>query len=371
MTADPGSLYSFPFMTRLTVQFLRGLTLVLMFVTPARAQDASTPTTVPEMWNAWCARCHAADGSGKVAVPTITVEPMDFTDCTVTTPEGDSDWEAVIANGGPAVGLSSQMPAFGDFLKPEQITEFVTFIKKFCTETGWPSGNLNLPRPLFAEKAFPENEFIIAPVASHRKGEPTEFELAAIYERRLGRRGQIEAVLPFGSVNPAGERNSGMSDMELGFKFALNPAWSNHLASVGFDVVVPIGSESRGLGGGTVVFEPYLSTATVIGSQTYLQTQFKLELPRRRPWADRATVYNIYIGRDAELLPSTFTYGVELNGESDEVGLTPQIRKGLSKSGALAGAFGVRIPLNKRDEQGVKWLGYLLWEYLEPVRSRR
>ena len=54
------------------------------------------------------------------------------------------------------------------------------------------------------------------------------------------------------------------------------------------------------------------------------------------------------------------------------LGLNPEyIRKGLSKSGALAGAFGVRLPINKRDEQGVKWVGYLLWEYLEPVLSRR
>ena len=87
--------------------------------------------------------------------------------------------------------------------------------------------------------------------------------------------------------------------------------------------------------------------------------------------AEPNTVYNIYFGHDAKLLPSSFTYGIELNGENDELAFTPQIRKGLSKSGALAGAFGVRIPINKRDEQGVKWVGYLLWEYLEPVLSRR
>jgi hypothetical protein len=323
------------------------------------------------MWDAWCARCHAKDGSGKIPEPTITVEPMDFTDCSVSTPEGDSDWEAVISQGGPVVGLSSQMPAFGDFLSPAQISEFVSFIKKLCTEPGWPSGNLNLPRPLFAEKAFLENEFIFAPVASHRKNEPTEYEFAAIYERRIGKRAQIEAILPLGSLDPGGGRNSGVGDIELGLKYALNPTTSNHLVSAGFDLVLPTGREARGLGGGTVVFEPYIATATVIGSQSYVQAQFKIELPRRNPWQDRAVVYNIYFGHDAKLLPSTFTYGVELNGENDELAFTPQIRKGLSRSGALAGAFGVRIPLNKRDEQGVKWAAYLLWEYLEPVLSRR
>ncbi len=347
------------------------LALLLGFGPQAMAQDAPIPTTIPEMWDAWCSRCHGKDGSGKVDVPTITVEPMDFTDCSITTPEGDPDWEAVIAKGGPITGLSSQMPAFGDFLTPAQISEFVGFIKQFCKEAGWPSGNLNLPRPLFTEKAFLENEFILAPVASHEKGWPAEYEMDAIYERRLGKRTQIEFILPIGSLDPGGGRRTGVGDVELGFKVALNPMTSNHLVSAGFDVVLPTGKRSRGFGGGMAIFEPYVATATTIGSQSHLQVQLKLELPQHHAWRDRTTVYNIYVGHDAKLLPSTFTFGIELNGENDEVALTPQIRKGLSKSGALAGAFGVRLPLNRRDEQGVKWVGYLLWEYLEPVRSRR
>jgi len=338
---------------------------------PALAQDAQMPKTVPEMWTAWCSRCHGKDGTGKVAEPTVTVRPMDFTNCSLATAEGDPDWEAVISKGGPVVGLSSQMPAFGDFLTAAQVSEFVGFVKKFCAEPGWPSGNLNLPRPMFAEKAFLEDEFILAPVASHRKDEPKEYELAAIFEKRLGKRAQLEAVLPIGSLDAGSGRNSGIGDIELGLKYALNPTTSNHLLTAGMDFVLPTGSEEKGLGGGLFGFEPYLATASTIGSQSYLQTQIKLELPSENTWKDQVTVYNIYFGRDVKLLPSSFTYGVELNGENDELAFTPQIRKGLSKSGALAGAFGVRIPINKRDEQGVKWVGYLLWEYLEPVLSRR
>ena len=174
--------------------------VTVVTVAASRAQDA-TPRTVPEMWDAWCSRCHGKDGKGKVDQPTITVEPMDFTDCRVTSPEGDSDWEAVIARGGPVAGLSSQMPAFGDFLSPQQVTEFVAFIKKFCGETGWPSGNLNLPRPIFAEKAFPENEVILVPMVSHKKDEPVGFSFAAVYERRIGKRGQIE----IGAADGVGE----------------------------------------------------------------------------------------------------------------------------------------------------------------------
>ena len=324
--------------------------MTLVAVAASHAQNA-TPKTVPEMWDAWCARCHGKDGTGKVAEPTITVEPMDFTDCRVTSPEGDSDWEAVIVKGGPVVGLSSQMPAFGDFLSPQQVSEFVAFIKKFCGETGWPTGNLNLPRPIFAEKAFPENELILLPMVSHKKDEPVGVSFATVYEQRIGKRGQIEMVLPMEAASTGGVRASGVGDFEIGVKYALTPRASNHLFSAGFDVSMPTGNEETGLGAGQFVFEPYLSTATVIGSQSYVQTQLKLEFPQDNTWDDVVTVYNIYFGRDAHLLPSTFTFGVELNGENEEVALTPQIRKGLSKTGALAGAFGVRLPLNHRTSR--------------------
>ena len=97
------------------------------------------------MWGAWCARCHAQDGSGKITEPTVAVEPMDFTDCKVTTPEPDADWDRAIAKGGPGVGLSPQMPAFEDSLTPEQISGFVSHIRGFCKETGLAERQYQFP----------------------------------------------------------------------------------------------------------------------------------------------------------------------------------------------------------------------------------
>ena len=45
---------------------VRCAALVFSLASPAIAQEAQMPKTVPEMWNAWCSRCHGKDGSGKV-----------------------------------------------------------------------------------------------------------------------------------------------------------------------------------------------------------------------------------------------------------------------------------------------------------------
>lgn len=351
------------------------------------------PTTIPEMWDAWCARCHAQDGSGKVAEPTIAVEPMDFTDCKVTSPEPDADWELAIASGGPAVGLSSEMPAFGDALTPAQVREFVIHMRGFCRERGWPSGNMNFPRPIFTEKAFPENELVILPMVTHVRpevfilgaGAPsipadttlTDFDLMAVYERRFGKRGMWEVAMPIASHDTSGfARRQGIGDIELAAKYVLHASpigWAEarpYILSVGFEAALPTGSEVRGLGHGTTVFEPYLAFGTMVGN-LYVQAQAKAEFPVNTAKAARAFVYNLYAGRDTSSSPNTWTLGVELNGENQELALTPQVRKGLTKTGALGAAIGVRLPITERREQGTRLVSYLLWEYLEPVRARR
>jgi mono/diheme cytochrome c family protein len=355
---------------RRRVGVLVGVLCLLAVSAVASAQTPPTPTTIPEMWNAWCARCHAKDGAGKVAEPTVKIQPRDFTECKSATGEGDPDWALAIAKGGPAVGLSDQMPAFGDSLKPEQIDGFVSYLRAFCTEKGWPDGNLNLPRPIFTEKAFPEDEFVIAPVAIHVKDQPTTWGFSNIFEKRISKRFQVELDMPVASVIGPNGRATGYADTELGLKTVLNPNAHNHVATFGFDFVIPTGNDSKGLSEGAG-FEPYVATASAWGT-TYLQTQFKLELPKDGPWANKVGVYRMYVGHDLNLTPRGWTLGLELTGENDEAAITPQFRKGLTPTGAIAMGFGVSLPVSKRDEQGVAYVGFLLWEFLEkPYISRR
>ena len=53
------------------------------------------------------------------------------------------------------------------------------------------------------------------------------------------------------------------------------------------------------------------------------------------------------------------------------LGEPPVIGPGAAISNAVCNALGVRVPVNCRHEHGVAVVGYLLWEYFEPVLSRR
>ena len=344
---------------------------------PKLAQQRASeggPTTIPAMWGAWCARCHADDGSGKVKEPTIKVVPMDLRDCSWTTNEPDADWERAIAKGGPGVGLSSEMPGFEDSLTPNQIAGFVSHMRGFCQETGWPSGNANFPRPIITEKAFPENEFVLVPAVSHET-EPhsaasTDFSLVAIYERRLGRRAMYEVAVPFYSLDFQSSRDSEIGDVAVAFKYAAYAsATMPGIVSFGLETTLPTGQLYKGFGKGTVVFEPFVAAGTMLGNW-YVQSSGKVELPVD-PLVDRAYLYNLYVGRDSSAAPNSWTGGVELNGENKTVWITPQVRKGLTGTGALAASLGVSIPVKYRGEKVVSWVGYLVWEFLEPFRARQ
>jgi len=325
------------------------------------------------MWTAWCARCHAENGSGKVSEPTVTVVPMDFTDCRVATPEPDADWERAIAKGGPGVGLSPEMPAFEDSLTPQQITLFVSHMRGLCTETGWPIGNTNFPRPILTEKAFPENEVVLLPAISHYSEETapsiTEGSFKAIYERRFGKQSMVEIAVPLVTTNSLLTRTSGLGDISIGLKHAASFT-NSRIISVGLEVAFPTGDRFKAHGSGAIKIEPYLSAGFLLGNW-YWQSQLKPEISTNTVRARHHFVYNTYIGRDTSPAPTTWTIGVELNGEDELVALTPQVRKGLTGTGALAASVGMMLPLNNREAQGMRWVGYLLWEYLEPWRARK
>lgn len=53
------------------------------------------------------------------------------------------------------------MPAYGTALGDEDLAAVLGYMRTMCASSDWPRGELNLPRPLVTEKAFPEDEAVI------------------------------------------------------------------------------------------------------------------------------------------------------------------------------------------------------------------
>ena len=63
------------------------------------------------------------------------------------------------------------------------------------------------------------------------------------------------------------------------------------------------------------------------------------------------------------ILGNAWTVGATLGGEDTQLFLTPQVRKGLTRTGALAAAFGVRTRIaGGFDSRRTSLIGYLVWE---------
>ncbi len=115
-------------------------------------------------------------------------------------PEPDSSYKVVILHGGHGLGFSQIMPAFGDILTDQQIDDVIAYVRSFCHNTGhYPAGELNLPRALITEKAFPEDELVISTAAD--AGSPASWTTDVIHEQAFAGRNQIEIDVPINYAN--------------------------------------------------------------------------------------------------------------------------------------------------------------------------
>src|SRR5438094_1834345 len=148
------------------------------------AAQAPADSDGAALYQAWCSKCHGADGRGKAAATArLAVPPADLQECKASTAEPEARWIGIVTHGGAALGLSLDMPAFGEAGTPAQVRAVVRYARSLCGELGWPPGELNFPRPFLVEKAFPENEWVVT-AAGRQK--------AVAYERRFGTRRQLQ-----------------------------------------------------------------------------------------------------------------------------------------------------------------------------------
>ncbi|MBN2320953.1 MAG: c-type cytochrome [Acidobacteria bacterium] len=330
-----------------------------------------------------CSSCHGADGRGAPQYHVGFDLPLpDFTDCSFSSREPDADWVAVAHQGGPVRGFSKLMPAFGKALSFEDLELIVAYIRSFCGNPDWPPGELNLPRSLATEKAYPEDEAVYS-LAIDVEGQGAVTN-KIVYEKRFGARNQFELTIPFGweeqdgsgsEETPAGNWVGGLGDVALGVKRAFfHNARTGTIFSATGEIVVPTGDREKGFGKGTTVFEPFVSFGQILPSEFFFQSQAGFELPVDTDRAGREAFWRFSLGR-------TFTSGqfgrswspiCEFLGarelESEEYvqwDVVPQIQVTLNQRQHIMANVGVRLPLTDSDVRDTQLLFYLLWDWFD------
>ena len=324
-----------------------------------------------------CANCHGLDGKGSAEVSALLEMPLpDFTDCSFATREPDADWGAVAHAGGPVRGFAPEMPAFGQALSPDELDAALRHVRAFCPDRSWPRGELNLPRALVTEKAYPEDEAVWSTsIAADGPGAVTN---EIVYEKRVGARHQFELKVPLElAEHPAGDWRFGAGDVALGIKRALtHDLGRGYIVSAAAELILPTGDESAGAGSGVTIFEPFVSFGQILPSDSFLQAQAGLELPSDTDRASREAFWRLVFGRtwtQGELgFGRAWTPMVELLAARDledeattHWDVVPQVQVTLNTRQHVMLNAGFRVPVNDRDGRSTQFLVYLLWDWFD------
>ena len=373
-----------------------------------------------DIYAASCANCHGLDGTGlDRSLLAFEEEMPDFTDCDFAAREPDADWIAVAHEGGPVRGFSEMMPAFRGALTEEQLGRVMSYIRTLCTDANWPRGELNLPRPLLTEKAYPEDEWVIEGDGDIEDG--AAMTGAFVYEYRFGPRSQVEVVIPYGwrrgasgsgmdhdgghsdhDRRPhAGSRadrdhdrhdddhdhsdddrghgglwSHGLGDVVLALKHALfHSIDAGTIFSVGGEVILPTGEAGAGLGAPGSALEPFMSFGQILPGDAFLQGQAGAEVP-------------LYEDGEAEgfarlVLGATRTEGpwgrawspmLEVqakrgfdSGDDTLVDLVPQLQVSLNTRQHVLANVGLLIPVGEAAgaERPIRLLAYVLLDWFD------
>ncbi|MDP9050726.1 MAG: c-type cytochrome [Acidobacteriota bacterium] len=325
-----------------------------------------------------CIACHGANGSG--APETMTVFERrytfpDMTKCDQTTPEPNSAYKTVIIHGGPVRAFSPIMPAFGQFLTNSQVDDVVAYIRTLCDNRHhFPRGELNLPRALITEKAFPENEVVVS-TAMAGTGAPN-FTSDIIREQTFGGKYQIETDVPVNYADQDHKWTAGTGDISIGLKRELfSSLRTGSIFSVQGGVVLPSGDEKRGFGAGTTQFEPFAAYDQLFPQNTWLQFQIGADLPVNTDNTPRSMYWRSALGQSLardNALGKLFSPMVEFVAKRDfspgakvDYDVVPQMQMTISRRQHVRADIGVRQPFTDTAGRDTQVEFYVLWDWAD------
>src|SRR5437764_3868566 len=333
------------------------------------------------IYKSGCIACHGATGQGAPETLTEFKRPdtfPDFTRCDQTTPEPNSAWKDVIAHGGPARGFSQIMPAFGELLASDQIDDVIAYLRTLCRNTHWARGELNLPRALITEKAFPEDEEVIS-TAINTHGAPGN-TTDIIHEQRFGLHNQIEVDVPIEFQDQSNAQShtwyGGVGDATLGIKREMfSSLRTGSILSLFGGVIVPSGSRSRGFGTGTTTFETFAAFDQLFPTNTFVQLQAGVDLPRHTDIAPQTVFWRAALGQSFAAdhgLGRLWSPMVEFVADRDLVdgaktnwNVVPQMQVTISRRQHIRANLGFNQPFTNTRGRQNQVVFYLLWDWAD------
>jgi cytochrome c oxidase cbb3-type subunit III len=84
-------------------------------------------------YTTFCAKCHGPNGQGNgPAAATLHMKPRNYTDCQKMGTITDDTLFKAIKGGGASVGISADMPAWGQGFDDDDIHGLVAYVRNFC-----------------------------------------------------------------------------------------------------------------------------------------------------------------------------------------------------------------------------------------------
>jgi len=362
--------------------FIAAVGILLCFCANALIGQVGARSTLQlnsgeHIYKSACIACHGPDGTGTPQSIAGFERPRtfpDFTQCDQTTPEDNTAWKAVITNGGGYRGFSHIMPSFKEALTPKQIDQVVHYLRGLCRQSGWPRGELNLPRAIATEKAYPEDEEVIYS-SFNAQGAPSIVS-HIIHEQRFGKNNQIEVDVPLNFQDQNHTWYGGVGDATLGLKRVMySNLQTGSILSLFGGVIVPTGSRQRGFGSGTTTFETFAAFDQLFPTNTFVQTQLGADLPRHTDIAPQSIFFNTAIG---QMLPQDHGLGrlvtpmMEFLAARDltdraktDWDVLPQVQVTISKRQHIRADLGLRIPVTNTAGRPKQVVFYLLWDWFD------
>src|SRR3984893_14605454 len=329
------------------------------------------------IYKSGCIACHGAGGNGAPLTLTEFRRPdtfPEFSRCDQTTPEPNSAWKDVVVHGGPSRAFSQIMPTFGELLSSDEIDDVIAYMRSLCRNDHWARGELNLPRPLITEKAFPEDEEVISTAvnASGVPGVTTDI----IHEQRFGMSNQLEVDVALQFQDQAHTGYGGVGDTTLGLKRVMwSSLRSGSILSLFGGVIAPSGNRARGFGTGTTTFETFAAFDQLFPTNTFVQFQAGANLPRHTDIAPQTVYWRTAVGQSLAAdggLGRLWTPIVEfvaardlVNGASTNWDVVPEMQVTISRRQHVRVNVGFSKPVTNQAGRSSQVVFYVLWDWFD------